>query len=92
MKTTTKKPVVKKVTTTKVETKAAPKSEVKSEVKKAPVKSPVKTEAKSNVNVTSELSKIGAAYTAAINGKMKFSEVKEMFKKLHKEVKKSSKK
>jgi hypothetical protein len=91
MKTTTKKPAVKKVTTTKVETTTAPKAEVKAPAK-APVKAPVKTEAKSNVNVTSELSKIGAAYTAAINGKMKFSEVKEMFKKLHKEVKKSSKK
>lgn len=84
MKTTSKKPVVKKVTT-KVETKNTPKAEVKE------VKSPVKKEVKT-LNVSSELSKIGAAYMAALNGKMKFSEVKDMFKKLHKEVKKSSKK
>lgn len=104
MATTAKKPAVKK--TTKLETKvitpkadASVKVEVKKEEVKSPVKAPVKAsvksvkkEAKPNLNVGSELSKIGAAYAAAINGKMKFSKVKEMFKKLHKEVKKSSKK
>jgi len=77
METVTKKPAVKK----------AP-------VKKA-VKSTKKTETKkiaSQLNVLSELTKIGDAYTEAINGKRKFSEVKEMFKKLHKQVKRSSKK
>lgn len=55
----------------------------------------VKTAAKAKtslLNVSSELSKIGEAYTEAINGKLKFSKVKEMLKKLHREVKKSSKK
>lgn len=77
METVTKKPAVKK----------AP-------VKKA-VKSTKKTETKkiaSQLNVLSELTKIGDAYTEAINGKRKFSEVKEMFKKLHKQVKRSTKK
>ena len=77
METVTKKPAVKK----------AP-------VRKA-VKSTKKTETKkiaSQLNVLSELTKIGDAYTEAINGKRKFSEVKEMFKKLHKQVKRSTKK
>lgn len=87
MKTTAKKPAVKKAvkatSTKKVEPKKAePKKTAKSEVKKI----------REQLNVLSELSKIGDAYTAAINGKMKFSEVKEMFRKLHKEVKKSSSK
>lgn len=53
---------------------------------KKSVKETVKTNA-----INTELSKIEAAYKQAINGKIKFSEVKEMFKKLHREVKKSSK-
>ena len=43
------------------------------------------------INVSTELSKIGDAYTEALSGKLKFSEVKEMFRKLHKEMKKSKK-
>lgn len=50
-------------------------------------KSPIIKE--SGINVNSELKKISEAYSKAIDGVIKFSEVKEMFKKLHKEVKKS---
>jgi hypothetical protein len=39
-----------------------------------------------------KISNIETAYIAAISGKMKFSKVKEMFKKLHREVKSSTKK
>lgn len=85
MKTTNKKTAVKKETT-KIE---EPKKVVVKSESKPSVKSPVSSK---SLFVSVELSKIGAAYTAAINGKMKFSEVKEMFKKLHREVKKSSKK
>jgi hypothetical protein len=69
-------------------------------VKKAPVKKttpkPEKTIKVSHISlpdmITSELSKLNTAYTEAMNGKLKFSEVKEMFKKLHKDVKNFSKK
>lgn len=87
MSTTKKQPA--KKATTKINPKTGTITVEKAETKTV-AKAPVKKE--SNLNVISELSKIGAAYTAALNGKMKFSEVKEMFKKLHKEVKKSSKK
>lgn len=64
----------------------------KSESQKTSKVGVIKSKVNEGINVSIELSKIGAAYTAAINGKMKFSEVKEMLKKLHKQVKKSSKK
>ena len=38
-----------------------------------------------------EISKIENAYMNAINGEIKFGEVKSMFKKLHKEIKKNKK-
>ncbi len=64
----------------------------KTTTKVAPKVKAVKAVKKNTINVGSELSKISDAYTSAISGKIKFSEVKEMFIKLHKEVKKSTKK
>ncbi len=78
MKTTTKKPTVKKVTK-KVESKTetTPKKEEKTSI---------------NKSLRAKMTNLETAYLAAISGKMKFSEVKEMFRKLHKEVKSSTKK
>jgi len=78
----------------KTETKPAVKATVKTEVKtetKKPVVKKAPVIKKSQLNMSIELKKIADAYTKAINGKIKFSEVKEMFKKLHKEVKKNTK-
>ena len=77
--TTKKKPAVKKTPVKKAAVKTTKKSDTAKKIE-------------SQLNVLSELSKIGDAYTEAINGKRKFSEVKEMFKKLHKQVKRSTKK
>ena len=41
--------------------------------------------------VSEKMSKLETAYMAAISGKMKFGEVKSIFKQLHKEIKKSVK-
>ena len=41
--------------------------------------------------VQEKMSKLETAYMAAISGKMKFGEVKSIFKHLHKEIKKSVK-
>lgn len=41
--------------------------------------------------VQEKMSKLETAYMAAISGKMKFGEVKSIFKQLHKEIKKSVK-
>lgn len=41
--------------------------------------------------VSEKLSKLEMAYMAAISGKIKFGEVKSIFKQLHKEIKKSVK-
>ena len=38
--------------------------------------------------VQEKMSKLETAYMAAISGKMKFGEVKSIFKQLHKEIKK----
>lgn len=81
---TTKKPAV----------KAVKKSEPTKAKKETSKKNDAKIEKKisSQLNMLAELTKIADAYGAAIDGKIKFGKVKEMFKKLHKEVKKSSKK
>jgi endonuclease V-like protein UPF0215 family len=73
----TKKPVVKK-NQAKTETKTTKASQ--SKVKKTKVR----------LNVLSELNKIAEAYGQAIDGKIKFRKVKEMFIKLHKDLKKTS--
>ena len=67
--------------------KTVTKTEVKTETKPVIKKAPVIKE--SQLNMSIEIKKIADAYTKAIKGKIKFSEVKEMFKKLHKEVKKN---
>ena len=41
--------------------------------------------------VSERMSKLESAYMSAINGEMKFGEVKSIFKKLHKEIKSSVK-
>ena len=41
--------------------------------------------------VSEKMSKLETAYMAAISGEMKFGEVKSIFKKLHKEIKSSTK-
>jgi hypothetical protein len=41
--------------------------------------------------VSEKMSKLETAYIAAINGEIKFGEVKSIFKQLHKEIKKSTK-
>ena len=74
----------------KMTTSKKPIKKVLDKVNQKKVKS-VKPIAK-QVNLTTELSKIGSAYVEAITGKIKFSKVKEMLKKLHKDVKKSAKK
>lgn len=87
--TTTKKPAVKK-TQAKTETK---KPSVKTEVKKTTTKVD-KTEikkSKAQLSMLSELTRIAEAYSQAIDGKIKFRKVKEMFIKLHKDLKKTSK-
>ncbi len=76
MKTTTKKPAV-------IKTKA--------EVIEKTAKKVVPVAKKKTKNITIELGKIAEAYKQAISGKIKFSDVKEMFKELHREVKKTSK-
>jgi len=79
-------------TTTKPAVKAnTVKTEVKTETTKKPVVKKAPVIKKSQLNMSIELKKIADAYTKAINGKIKFSEVKEMFKRLHKEVKKNTK-
>lgn len=66
--------------------------ETAKEVKEVKVKHPKQNiKPKKKFNVSIELSKIGAAYNEAIDGKIKFGQVKEMLKKLHKEAKKSKK-
>lgn len=69
-----------------IKAKNAPKSKTSKSDKKA-----VK-QIDGQLKMISEMAKITDAFGSAIDGKVKFSKVKEMFKKLHKEVKKSSKK
>lgn len=85
----TTKPAVKK--TVKTETKTTTKKPVakKAEVKVSPETGEVKVE-KVNKALRAKMTNLETAYLAAISGKIKFSKVKEMFKKLHKEVKKTA--
>lgn len=86
---TTKKPVVKK-TQAKKETKSpVTKTETKQTTTKVNQTEVRKT--KAQLNMLSELNRIAEAYNQAIDGKIKFREVKEMFIKLHKDLKKTSK-
>ena len=46
----------------------------------------------SNDKLKSQITNLESAYLAAISGKIKFGEVKDIFKKMHKEIKQSTKK
>lgn len=75
---------------TSVETKQP----VKTERKKRARKTEVKTEnpVSKQLTVHTKIQKLEVAYMAAISGKMKFGKVKDLFKKLHRDIKKSTKK
>lgn len=83
MKNIKKKAAVARVE--KVKTTKAEKSQVEKNEPKA--QTPVK-----QVAIHSKIQKLEIAYMAALSGEMKFGEVKSMFKKLHKAIKKSAKK
>lgn len=51
-----------------------------------------KVKVESNNSIHSKMVNLEMAYMNAISGKIKFGEVKSMFKKLHKEIKATSKK
>lgn len=85
---TTKKPAVKK-TQAKTETKnpvTKTESKTTTKVNQTEVK-----KTKTQLTMLSELNRIAEAYSQAIDGKIKFRKVKEMFIKLHKDLKKTSK-
>ncbi len=64
----------------------------KTKTTKTTTKKKTETNAKVTVSPVSEkLSQLEMAYMAAISGKIKFGEVKSIFKQLHKEIKKSVK-
>jgi hypothetical protein len=83
MKNSTKKPVSVEV-----------KKPIKTERKKRARKTEVKTENPVNTQLTvhTKIQKLEVAYMAAISGEMKFGKVKDLFKKLHRDIKKSTKK
>lgn len=70
-------------------------SNTKKVEKKSTTKSTKTKKAESAQKIVSpiqeKMSKLETAYMAAISGKMKFGEVKSIFKQLHKEIKKSVK-
>lgn len=57
---------------------------------KSEVKQKIKSKTKP-FKVGDKMSKLGSAYKDAISGKIKFGEVKEIFRQLHKEIKSSLK-
>ena len=71
-------------------TKKSPAMKAESTGEKTKTIKPVK--AKKTTNVHDRISKLEMAYMEALNGKIKFGEVKTMFKKIHREIKSSSKK
>lgn len=79
MNTKTKKTVVMKAEPVQAETK------VKKGVKKA-------ESTDLNKEIRNKMTNLETAYLEALSGKIKFGEVKSMFKKLHKEIKGSRKK
>lgn len=80
-----KSPKVKAIKTAKAKdvkkTKATPVKAEKSDKKEL-----------ANKSLRAKMTNLETAYMAAISGKMKFGKVKSIFKKLHKEIKNSSKK
>ncbi len=83
MEKKTKKPALKATT-----------KKVKPETKKTTgkVESKVETKIDSTDLLKSNITKLESAYVAAISGKMKFAQVKDIFKKIHKEIKETTKK
>ena len=79
MEKKTKKPAVKATT-----------KKVKPETKKTTEK--VETKVDSTETLKSNITKLESAYVEAISGKMKFAQVKDIFKKIHKEIKQSNRK
>lgn len=79
--TVTEKPVEKKKTTPRVKKTELSVNGEKQKISKVEVikESPIKT----------EMGKLESAYLDAISGKIKFKEVRSIFEKLHKEIKKS---
>lgn len=65
---------------------------VKKTVRKPKTKVEIKVESVKELPLRKEIDKLEIAYMAAINGKMKFKEVRNVFEKLHKEIKSSVKK
>ncbi len=79
MEKKTKKPAVKATT-----------KKVKPETKKTTEK--VETKVDSTETLKYNITKLESAYVEAISGKMKFAQVKDIFKKIHKEIKQSNRK
>lgn len=77
------------VTEKPVEKKQAVK---KPKIKKVETQAEIKVESVKEFPIRKEIDKLEIAYMAAINGKMKFKEVRNVFEKLHKEIKTSVKK
>ncbi len=67
---------------------------VQAEKKTTTTKKVVKKEESVDLNkvIRSKMTNLETAYMAAVSGKIKFGEVKSVFKKLHKEIKESRKK
>lgn len=80
MNTKTKKPAVMKAEPVQAEKKT--------------IKKVVKVVESTDLNkeIRAKMTNLETAYLEALNGKIKFGEVKSMFKKLHKEIKESRKK
>lgn len=86
-----------KLKTNKMNTKSKKPAVIKAEPTKAEKKTTKKVVKKAesttlNKVVRAKMTNLETAYIAAISGKIKFGEVKSVFKKLHKEIKESRKK
>lgn len=72
---------------------------MKNKTTKTKVKNSVITESKltndnvidNNESLKNDISKLESAYIEAISGKMKFGQVKDIFKKIHKKIKETAK-
>ena len=85
MNTKTKKSVVMKAEPVQAEKKKSTKKVAKKVAKKA-------ESIDLNKVIHAKMTNLETAYMAAVSGKIKFGEVKSVFKKLHKEIKESRKK
>ena len=94
MENKTKKSAVKATTKkVKAETKqTTEKVETKVEKKAKSVEKPKKLLIVNLTDIRERIHSLEDAYVNAINGKIKFADVKDIFKKLHKEIKTATKK